>query len=78
MRRRTRKEWADEEILQVLHLRDHDKLPMRDIATSFGVSRASIIGMTNRISIELERTDPDGNQNGTMPPKWWQNRMAHT
>lgn len=64
--------WTDEDILTVLDLRDHAGMTTVEIAQRFGVGKGAIIGMLNCINKETDALDPDGNQNGTMPRKWWE------
>lgn len=63
--------FTDEQMLTIMHLRDHEKMTTTDIGKRFGKSKGSIIGLTNRIDRSMDETDPDGNQNGTMKPMWW-------
>lgn len=62
---------SDETLLDALHQRDHEGLNTTQLAVRFGVSRGSMIGALNRIGKETDASDPDGNQNGTMQPRWW-------
>ncbi|WP_039983704.1 hypothetical protein [Tritonibacter mobilis] len=62
---------SDETLLEALHLKDHEGLNRTQLANRFGVTRGSMIGALNRIENDTNATDPDGNQNGTMKPRWW-------
>lgn len=62
---------SDEALLEALHLRDHEGINTTQLAARFGVTRGSMIGALNRIGKHVDATDPDGNQNGTMPPRRW-------
>jgi len=60
--------WSDEEILEVLALRDVDGLSAKEIALMFGTTKNSIIGLWNRIAKAQESGDYG---DGTMPARWW-------
>lgn len=63
--------WTDEQILEVLHLRDHEGWSAQMVADRFNKSRNSVVGLLNRVDKAIKEYDPDGNQNGTMKPRWW-------
>lgn len=60
-----------ETLLEALHLRDHEGLNRSQIAKKLRVSRGTIVGAFDRIDKDTDLSDPDGNQNGTVKPKWW-------
>ncbi len=62
---------SEEELLECLHLRDTGTLNTTQIAERFTRSRGSIIGALNRVDKSIDKYDPDGNQNGSMKPRWW-------
>ena len=66
-----RANWTDEDMLEALDLRDHEGLTMAEVAKRMGRGRMSIVGLMKRVNDETDHFDPDGNQNGTMPRKWW-------
>jgi hypothetical protein len=63
--------WSDEQILEALHLRENVGESMQAIADHLGRSRNSVIGLMDRVIKETAASDQGGNQNGTMPEKWW-------
>jgi len=63
--------WTDEDILTALDLYDHEGMTATAIAQRFGKSKGAVLGLFKRIRDEMNKSDPDGNQNGTMPRKWW-------
>ncbi|GLO70300.1 hypothetical protein MACH17_18170 [Phaeobacter inhibens] len=67
----TQRGMSDEQLLNALHLRDHDGLTCGELAQRFRVSRGTMIGAMYRIDQDTDRSDPDGNKNGSMKPKWW-------
>lgn len=66
--------WTDEEVLEVLHLRDHHGLSAARIARRLGVSRFVITGLWRAINRAEQRFDAAGVGNGTLAPKWWVRR----
>lgn len=62
---------TDIDLLTILHLRDHEGMLASVTGERFGRSKGAIVGALWRIDKETDASDPDGNQNGTMPPKWW-------
>jgi hypothetical protein len=65
-------DWSDEEILTALDMRDHDGASYGKIEKANGRrSRSACIGRLRRVDEDTDATDPDGNQNGTMPRGWW-------
>jgi len=66
--------WTDDEMLMALHLRENKGWSCERVAEEIGVTRNSIIGLTNRIRTLMKTTDTDGNKNGTMPPLWWKRK----
>lgn len=70
--------FSDHQILEMLHQKDHHGMTFAAIATAHGVTRASVAGLMFRINKDTDKHDPDGNQNGTMPPRWWANRKRRT
>ena len=66
---REAKAWTDAQILEVLHMRDHDGLSAKEIAAKTGRTKNSIVGLWNRI----RENEHDGDAgDGTMPPRWWE------
>lgn len=63
--------WTDQDMLEALYLRDHEGLAAGAVAKRLGKARNGVIGMLNRIDRDTDASDPDGNQNGTMAPRWW-------
>ena len=63
------KTWTDEEMLEVLYLREHCRWTVQAIANHFGVGRNSINGILNRVNIAADKHSD--NQDGTMDPLWW-------
>lgn len=63
--------WTDEQMLEALHLRDHEGLTMAAIGKRVGQPRNAVIGMLGRINAAADKADPHGVQDGTMPPRWW-------
>lgn len=66
---RDTKAWPDEDILEVLHMRDNLGLSAQQIAKKTGRTRNGIIGLWNRINKALADDTEIGN--GTMPAEWW-------
>ncbi len=62
---------SDEQILECLHMRDHLGLTSTVIAQRMRRGRGAVIGAMSRADKGCDETDPDGNQNGTMKPRWW-------
>ncbi len=75
-------EWPDELILEALHLKEAKGLSIPEIAKAIGkkakreFTKNQIIGITNRVLRDYEKTDPNRNQNGTMGVLWWQRGVA--
>jgi hypothetical protein len=67
----SRNAMSDEQILDCLHMRDHLALTSTVIAERMRRGRGSVIGAMSRADKKCDESDPDGNQNGTMPPRWW-------
>lgn len=63
---------SDEDLLEVLYLRDVKGLQFKEIAPHFHRTVPSLIGAVSRVNSAADDSDPDGNQNGTMPERWWQ------
>jgi hypothetical protein len=64
--------WTDQQMLHALYMRDHQGKNLREIGKALGRPRNSVVGMMHRMNVDLAQSDPDGNQNGTMKPLWWQ------
>lgn len=67
--------YDDEEVLHLLHLRDHDGLTAAQAAKATGRSRSSVLGIEKRVRDQCQRhfdlcTKPE-NQDGGMPARWW-------
>jgi hypothetical protein len=62
--------WSDEDMLMALQLRDEGKT-MEQAGRAIGRPKNAIAGLYFRINTETAASDPDGNQNGTMPAMWW-------
>jgi hypothetical protein len=71
-----RDDWPEEDILMALHLRDHEGMMFKDIGARLGRTASAVIGLLNRINNDTDKSDPDGNQNGTMKPLWWKKRKG--
>ena len=68
--------WTDEEILLALDLTDYEGMQRKQVGARLGRSKGSVIGIINRITNDTDASDPDGNQNGTMPRLWWRKGRA--
>ena len=66
--------WTEQDILLALHLRYNKGLTCADVSKRFGEGKNSIVGLMWRINMATDKTDPDGNKNGTMPPLWWKRK----
>ena len=64
------RDWHEQEILKILDLHENDGLSYTQIANRLGVTKGMIAGLIANIKRQLKATDPDGNQNGTMPRRW--------
>lgn len=62
---------TDAQTLEALDLRDNEGWTMTQIGARFGKSKSAMIGLLSRVNKLTDASDPDGNQNGTMPRKWW-------
>lgn len=62
---------SEEQILECLHMRHHLGLTSTVIVERMRRGRGSVIGAMSRADKHCDASDPDGNQNGTMPPRWW-------
>jgi hypothetical protein len=67
----SRKGWPEEAILEALDMRDHDGMTYGQIAKWTGRTRNSVIATLRGVDAIADKHDPDGNQNGTMPRRWW-------
>lgn len=63
--------WSDLDMILLLDLVDGEGMSVRRAAEEIGRSRNACLGMMHRIRNETACSDPDGNQNGTMPRRWW-------
>ena len=63
--------WADEEMLTAMDLHYNDGMRTQDVGTRLRRSKNQVIGMLNRIRKDDLKFNSDGNQDGTMPRKWW-------
>ncbi|MGB1214946.1 MAG: hypothetical protein ACPG4X_16380 [Pikeienuella sp.] len=60
---------TDEDILEMMHLRENEGFTMQMVADRVGVGRNSVIGLVNRVNNQANKHSD--NQDGTMPPRWW-------
>lgn len=70
--------WTDDEILKALDLIDHEGRSPVQAAAMMGKTEGQIVGIVWRVKKEAKKADPDENQNGTMPRKWWMKRKVRT
>ena len=64
-------EWTDMELLRALDWIDHEGLSRAQVAKRLGRSKNSVIGAVGRVVTDINKSDPDRCQNGTMPRGWW-------
>ena len=64
-------DWSDMDILRALDWIDHEGLTRAQVGARIGRPKNSVIGAVGRIVTDANKSDPDGNQNGTMPRGWW-------
>lgn len=62
---------TDEQILDILHLRDVEGMKYEDIGARYGRSKSAIIGLVYRVNTETDAAD-NGVGNGTMSERWWE------
>tara|TARA_R110000824_G_scaffold401032_2_gene610439 strand:+ start:16969 stop:17166 length:198 start_codon:yes stop_codon:yes gene_type:complete len=62
---------TDQQILTAMDLHYNEGMSLKDVGARFGKSKGSMAGLFMRIRNQVNKTDQDGNQNGTMPRKWW-------
>lgn len=65
-------ELSDEEILNALHMRDHEGLTYAEISKRMnGLSRSGVSGLFSRIEKVTDKHDLTPHLNGTLAPDWW-------
>jgi len=69
----TRQEWTDQEILEMLHLRENEGLTCAAAGQRLGRNKNAVIGMGHRIA---KAQLPGDAGDGTMPPRWWERGNA--
>lgn len=62
--------WTDEEMLEVLRLKDEEGWTAEKIGERFGVSKSAILGMIQRIRKDTDAHDLTPELNGTMDQGW--------
>lgn len=62
---------SDIQILEAMHRHYNEGMSLSDAGAPIGKGRNSMAGLMKRIRDDTNASDPDGNQNGTMPAKWW-------
>jgi len=67
----SRHTWSDTQILEMLHLAECEGLTREEVARRFSTTKNAMVGLLGRINKATDESDPDGNQNGTMPERWW-------
>jgi len=68
-----RQEWSDQEILEMLHLRDNEGLTCAEAGRRLGRGKNAVIGMWHRIA---RAQLPGDAGDGTMSPRWWKRGKA--
>ncbi len=63
--------YTDEQVLTMLHMHDNEGKTCLEIAERYGAPKNAIVGLLFRVRKQTDQWDEDGNQNGTMPAKWW-------
>lgn len=62
-------------LLEMLHLRDVDRLTNKEVGSRFGISKGAVIGKLSRINKATDaiacRCQRKENRDGGMPPRWW-------
>ncbi|GHE88543.1 hypothetical protein GCM10016455_05840 [Aliiroseovarius zhejiangensis] len=61
----------DMRALELLYMTEVCGWIISHAADALGMTKGAAIGMRQRILKDAEKHDPDGNQNGTMPERWW-------
>lgn len=69
---------TDEDLLKLLHMRDHEGMTSTEMAERTGSTRNSVIGCLHRIDKETDQHFPACEAEGTLPPTWWKKRKART
>lgn len=66
---------TDHEILNMLHMRDHQGFSMAEIARHYGyASRGAVVGLLSRVMADSMKHFPPCDQDGTLAPDWWKKR----
>ena len=63
--------WTDEQMLELLHLRDALGIAAREVGERFGASKGAILGLEMRVRQQTDAVDVSPHLNGTMPSQWW-------
>lgn len=69
--------WSDEHTLEILAMRDVEGMTALEICDVMRakvgphISRNAICGVLDRITKAIEKHDPTGHLDGTMPEFWW-------
>lgn len=69
---------TDEEMLEILHMRDHQGLSREQIAKKIGATKPYVGTLLRRIDQQTDEHFPPYDAEGTLPPLWWKERKAHT
>lgn len=71
----SKRDWTDEEILTILHLREVDGMKTPDIGRKYGKGRGAILGLIARVNAATDKIPckcrKKANKDGGMKPRWW-------